>query len=209
MGSEEATHGEPTAHLPSLRTYIPSVDLRVWTIGHSTRTLAEFVSVLEAHEIEVVVDVRRFPGSRRLPQFGSAALETALAGHRIAYQWLPTLGGRRKPLPNSVNSGWRNESFRGYADHVATEEFATGLTELLTIAPGMRTAIMCAELLWWRCHRRVISDVLTSLAVTVLHIRDEAVAEAHEITPPARLVNGVLSYAADSSPAEQLGRTLA
>jgi uncharacterized protein (DUF488 family) len=185
------------------------VDLRVWTIGHSTRTLVEFVSVLEAHQIEAIVDVRRFPGSRRLPQFGSAALETALAGRRVEYQWLPALGGRRKPLPNSVNSGWRNESFRGYADHVSTEEFASGLTELLTIAPGMRTAIMCAEVLWWRCHRRVIADVLTSLAVTVLHIRGEEVADVHEITPPGHLVNGVLSYAAEGTSAEQLGLTLA
>lgn len=166
----------------------------VWTVGHSTRSADEFVAVLEMHRIEGLVDVRRFPGSRRLPQFGSALLEQSLSDKGMAYIWLPSLGGRRKALADSPNNGWRNESFRGYADHIASEEFADGLNELLGLAGGMRTAIMCAELLWWRCHRRLIADVLVSIGVEVNHIRDAKVTEAHKITPPGRVVDGVLTY---------------
>jgi uncharacterized protein (DUF488 family) len=169
----------------------------IWTIGHSTRTIEELAAVLVAHEIEAVLDVRRFPGSRRLPQFQAAPLEAALAARGIAYHWLPALGGRRRPDPDSPNVGWRNASFRAYADHVASEEFAEGLFELLTIAGGLRSAVMCAEVLWWRCHRRLISDVLVSLGVDVLHIRGEEAPEAHRLTPPARIEDGALTYAGD------------
>src|SRR5579884_138886 len=106
----------------------------VWTIGHSTRAIDEFLRALAAHHVEALVDVRRFPGSRRLPQFGSAELARALDDAGVAYLWLPPLGGRRRPMPDSPNTGWRNDSFRGYADHIATEEFAAGLNELLTVA---------------------------------------------------------------------------
>jgi len=143
-----------------------------------------------------LIDVRRFPGSRRLPQFGSAELAGALERAGVAYEWLPSLGGRRRPVPGSPNTGWRNDSFRGYADHIATEEFADGLTELVAAASGVRTTIMCAELLWWRCHRRLISDVLLTQGHDVLHIRDEAPAEAHRLMDPARVVRGRLTYAA-------------
>lgn len=166
----------------------------IWTIGHSTRSVDDFLAVLAAHEIETLVDVRRFPGSRRLPQFGSDALAAVLGAHDVAYRWIEELGGRRRPDPASPNDGWRNDAFRAYADHIATEEFARGLSELLTLATGSRTAIMCAELLWWRCHRRLIADVLTSLGHEVRHIRDAGVAELHELTPPARMVDGVLTY---------------
>jgi uncharacterized protein (DUF488 family) len=167
----------------------------IWTIGHSTRTIDDFLAVLAAHGIETLVDVRRFPGSRRLPQFGSEALAATLAAHGVGYRWIEALGGRRRPAPDSPNDGWRNDAFRAYADHIAGEEFARGLTELLDLAAASRTTIMCAELLWWRCHRRLISDVLTSLGHDVRHIRDAGDAERHELTPPARLVNGVLTYA--------------
>src|SRR3954453_6480691 len=143
----------------------------VWTVGHSTRSGDELVAVLESFDIELVADVRRFPGSRRLPQFDSAALAERLDATGIAYQWLPALGGRRRPNPDSPNVGWRHSAFRGYADHLASEEFATGLFELLMLAPGLRTAIMCSEILWWRCHRRLIADVLVSIGITVVHIR--------------------------------------
>jgi len=172
------------------------VTLTVWTIGHSTRTSAELRDVLHAHGIELVVDVRRFPGSRRLPHFARPALEPDLLSAGISYCWLPTLGGRRSPRPDSVNDGWRHPAFRGYADYLMTEEFADGLIELLTLAYGLRTAIMCAELLWWRCHRRLIADVLTTLGIAVIHIRDATMAEPHRLTPPARLVAGALSYQA-------------
>ena len=176
--------------------------MTIWTIGHSTRSADDFLAVVAAHDIETLVDVRRFPGSRRLPQFGSDALAASLASHDIAYQWLPELGGRRRPDPASPNDGWRNDAFRAYADHIASEEFASGLAELLTLAAGSRTAIMCAELLWWRCHRRLIADVLTSLGHEVRHIRDAGEAERHELAPPARIVDGVLTYASTERQAE-------
>lgn len=166
----------------------------VWTVGHSTRTIDDFLALLEAYDIELVADVRRFPGSRRLPQFGATALAERLVADGIAYHWLPALGGRRRPNPTSINVGWRHSAFRAYADHVATEEFAAGLFELLMLARGLRTVVMCAEVLWWRCHRRLIADVLTSLGLTVIHIRDERTSELHRIASPARLVRGRLTY---------------
>lgn len=171
--------------------------MTLWTIGHSTRSLDEFLIVLEAHQIEAVVDVRRFPGSRRLPHFGSEVLARALEERGIAYRWLAALGGRRRSATPSRNSAWRNAAFRAYSDHIESEEFATGLSELLMIGEGFRTAIMCAEVLWWRCHRRIIADVLTSLGEGVLHIRDARIVEAHHLAPPARLVDGALTYEND------------
>ena len=169
--------------------------MTVWTIGHSTRTADELLAVLAAHEIEAVMDVRRFPGSRRLPQFGSAALEASLRATGVSYRWIEALGGRRRADPASPNDAWQNEAFRGYADHTGSEEFAEGLFELLMVASGLRSAVMCAEMLWWRCHRRIIADVLVSLGYEVRHIRDGGAAELHELAPPGRLVDGVLTYA--------------
>jgi uncharacterized protein (DUF488 family) len=172
--------------------------LTIWTIGHSTRTSDEFRRVLRAHGIELVADVRRFPGSRRLPHFTSNALERDLDRDAILYQWIPELGGRRRTSPGSANVAWRHPAFRAYADHLATGEFAVGLTQLLMLAHGLRTAIMCAELLWWRCHRRLVADVLTTLGITVLHLRGDEAPERHRLEPPARLSHGVLAY--DSRP---------
>lgn len=172
------------------------VSLTIWTVGHSTRTADEFCELLTAHAIELVVDVRRFPGSRRFPQFMATALERNLASVGVYYHGLPALGGRRTPLPGSVNTGWRHPAFRGYADYVATEDFANGLFELLLLAHGLRTTVMCAELLWWRCHRRLIADVLVSVGVQVVHIRDATVAHPHVLTPPGHFVGGVLTYTA-------------
>lgn len=169
----------------------------VWTVGHSTRTSAEFRDILAAYSIELVADVRRFPGSRRLPHFAGPALEADLNVSGMEYRWLESLGGRRSPMPDSPNDGWRHRAFRGYADYLHTEEFAEGLNELLMLADGLRTAIMCAEVLWWRCHRRLIADVLTTLGVEVVHIRDATVHETHRLTPPAHLVSGALSYTAE------------
>jgi len=166
----------------------------VWTVGHSTRSIDELVDVLRAYDIELLVDVRRFPGSRRLPQFNRPTLEPALASHHIYYCWLESLGGRRRANASSVNVAWRNDSFRAYADYTATEEFASGLFELLMLARGLRTTLMCAEVLWWRCHRRIIADVLTSLGATVVHIRDAAESEVHHLAAPARVVGGELVY---------------
>ncbi len=176
--------------------------LTVWTVGHSTRPLADFLAVLAAYRIEAVVDARRFPGSRRQPQYRNPALDTALRAAGIDYISLPALGGRRQPASDTPNTAWRNPAFRGYADHLASEEFAAGLFELLMVAWGLRTAVMCAEVLWWRCHRRMIADVLVSLGARVVHIMDAKTAQAHRLTAPARLVRGMLTYV----PEGQAGR---
>lgn len=141
--------------------------------------------------------MRRFPASKRLPHFNEQALRDALGHRAIEYLWLPGLGGRRQPVPDSPNSGWRNDSFRGYADHLRTEEFATALHELVSLAAARRCAYMCAEAVWWRCHRGLISDVLKSTGWRVLHITGTGAASEHPYTSPARIVDGALTYAAD------------
>ena len=166
----------------------------IWTIGHSTRSHPELLAALAPYEIELVADVRRYPGSRRLPQFAEAALREELESHGLSYQWIPALGGRRRAAPDTPNIGWRHPAFRGYADHVQSEEFAEGLFELLMIANGLRTVIMCAEVLWWRCHRRIIADVLVSLGNHVVHIADATHSTPHTLAEPARLVDGRLLY---------------
>jgi uncharacterized protein (DUF488 family) len=175
----------------------------IWTVGHSTRPLQEFLELLAHYQIEAVADVRRFPGSRRHPHYASDALAETLAGNDIAYQWLPKLGGRRKPMPDSPNTAWRNASFRAYADHLTSQEFAQGLNELLTLSEKRRTTLMCAEAVWWRCHRRLIADVLLSRGFEVVHILDAKHATAHVYSKAAHIVDGQLSYplaAATSSP---------
>lgn len=170
---------------------------RIWTIGHSTRTLDEFVALLQAYGIGMVADVRRFPGSRRFPQFGEQALRQGLAEHGIDYRWLgDSLGGRRRPQADSVNDGWRNLSFRGYADYLASADFAAGLARLLELAAAQPTTLMCAELLWWRCHRSLIADVLKVRGIQVIHIQSADVSTEHPFTSPARLVDGRLDYSA-------------
>jgi len=166
----------------------------IYTIGHSTRSIPELLAALAPYAIEVVADVRRYPGSRRLPQFAEPALRASIEANGLGYVWIPALGGRRRELPATINTGWRHTAFRGYADHVQSEEFAEGLFELLMIAHGQRTVIMCAEVLWWRCHRRIIADVLVSLGIDVVHIADATHATPHVLAEPARLVNGVLRY---------------
>jgi uncharacterized protein (DUF488 family) len=169
----------------------------IWTIGHSTRSLEEFLDVLAAYAIEAVADVRRFPGSRRYPHFARDALAQTLPEHGIAYAWLPKLGGRRRVQADSPNTGWRNPSFRAYADHLASSEFAEGLAELLALAALRRTALMCSELLWWRCHRSLIADVLRQRGIEVIHIADSTHSTVHPYTSPARIVDGRLSYQAN------------
>jgi uncharacterized protein (DUF488 family) len=174
---------------------MPADPTTIWTIGHSTRTLEEFFGLLAEYRIEAIADVRRFPGSRRYPHFASEALAQTLPAHGIAYQWIPKLGGRRKVLPDSPNTAWRNASFQGYADYTATAEFAEGLTELLKLAASKRAAMMCAEVLWWRCHRSIVSDVLKLRGIEVIHIIDATHTTVHPYTSPAQIVDGRLSYA--------------
>ncbi|TLX55020.1 hypothetical protein DN824_20200 [Stutzerimonas nosocomialis] len=173
-----------------------SAPSEVWTIGHSTRSLDALLEVLRAHRIEALVDVRRFPGSRRLPQFGERPLREALAQEGIDYIWIEALGGRRRPAPDSPNDAWRNTAFRGYADHMASQAFAEGFARLWEIAARQRTCMMCAEVLWWRCHRSLICDALKVRGVEVLHIQDQKEATPHPFTSAARLEGERLSYRA-------------
>jgi uncharacterized protein (DUF488 family) len=169
----------------------------IWTVGHSTRPLDEFLSVLEAHRIEALVDVRRYPLSRRHPHFNRDAFEPALDARGIRYTWIERLGGRRYPRADSPNQAWRVTGFRGYADYMETPEFELGLAELTEIGGERRTAYMCAELLWWQCHRRLISDALVARGWNVLHIAGADAAAPHKLLPPAQLRDGKLTYAAE------------
>jgi uncharacterized protein (DUF488 family) len=166
----------------------------VWTVGHSTRSAEEFAEILLAQGIQVLVDVRSFPGSRRYPQFNRAALAESLKQVGIEYRHEPRLGGRRTPHADSHNTAWKNASFRAYADHMESEEFRKGVKELLELAAKARTAVMCAESLWWRCHRSLISDYLKAEGHTVIHILDKTKTEEHPFTSAARIVDGKLSY---------------
>src|SRR6266851_4309199 len=169
---------------------------RIWNIGHSTRKIDIFLWLLEENQIKLIADVRMFPGSKRYPQFGREALAKSLSERRIRYEHFPELGGRRKAKPDSKNTAWRNESFRGYADYMETEEFRNGITRLVDLAQESGpTAIMCAEAVWWRCHRSLISDYLKVRGVAVIHILDEKKTEPHPFTSAATIVNGELSYA--------------
>lgn len=167
---------------------------QIFTIGHSTRPLGEFLACLRAHGVRRLVDVRTFPGSRRHPQYGAAALADSLAAEGVEYVHLPALGGRRRPRPDSPNDAWRNQSFRGYADHMASAEFAAGLAELRRLGAAGPTAIMCAEAVPWRCHRSLISDALIARGVAVVDIYSETVAKPHKLSPIAVVVDGEVCY---------------
>jgi uncharacterized protein (DUF488 family) len=172
-----------------------AVPKTIWTIGHSTRSIEEFLSLLVESRVEVIADVRSFPGSRKFPQYNKEALAASLPAQAIGYHWLPELGGRRRASPDSPNIAWRNASFRGYADYMATTEFAQGLLQLLDVANKARTAIMCSEAVWWRCHRSMIADALIVRGIEVLHILDAKHTVVHPMTSPARIVGGALTYA--------------
>jgi len=170
---------------------------RIWTIGHSTRKIDIFLSLLQENAIKLVADVRMFPGSKRYPQFGREALAKSLGERGIRYEHFPELGGRRKAKPDSKNTAWRNESFRGYADYMETEDFSNGIARLVDLADQSGpTAIMCAEAVWWRCHRSLISDYLKARGIEVIHMLNEKKTEPHLFTSAAAIVNGVLSYKA-------------
>lgn len=167
---------------------------RIWTIGHSTHAIDEFIAARNSFDIRTMVDVRSFPGSRRYPQFNQENLRASLAGAGVEYLHFPELGGRRRAKPDSLNVAWRNEAFRGYADYMETVEFREGIARLLNVAGTRRTAIMCTEAVWWRCHRSLISDFLKAQDIEVTHIMGVGKSEQHPFTSAARIVNGKLSY---------------
>jgi uncharacterized protein (DUF488 family) len=166
----------------------------LYTIGHSTRTMEQFIALLRAHDIQMVVDVRTIPKSRHNPQFGQDLLSPALHEAGIEYTQLAKLGGLRRAARDSINTGWQNSSFRGYADYMATGEFEEGLEELKAMAQKKRVAILCAEAVPWRCHRSLIADALTIQGWQVLHIQSRKTARPHELTPFLKVDNGRIIY---------------
>lgn len=166
----------------------------IWTIGHSTRSIEEFMEMLKSFDIRALADIRHYPGSKRYPHFNSEALAQSLSGQDIRYIHLKDLGGRRKPIPGSVNTRWRNDAFRGYADYMETDIFRKAADELQSIAVSTRTVYMCSEAVWWSCHRSLVSDYLKIRGWTVMHIMDKGKATEHSWTSAARVVEGELRY---------------
>lgn len=167
---------------------------KIWTIGHSTHTSNELVAMLKYFDIQVLADIRRFPGSRKFPQFNKDNLEKMLPENGIEYLHFEDLGGRRKPLPDSRNSAWRLDAFKGYADYMETENFKKAIKELEKVAEKKRVAFMCSEAVWWSCHRSLVSDYLKSKSWDVQHIMGVGKSQEHPYTKPARIENGKLVY---------------
>ena len=168
--------------------------VRIYTIGHSTRTLDELIDLLRAFDVAVVVDIRTIPRSRRNPQFDIDALRRSLARRRIRYVHLPELGGLRRARRDSVNTAWRNASFRGYADYMLTDDFEAGLAELREVVNDSTAALMCAEAVPWRCHRSLVADALTVRGAHVEHITSRNRASLHRITPFAVVERKCITY---------------
>lgn len=166
----------------------------IWTIGHSTHPMEEFVTWLKAHGIKALVDIRRFPGSRKYPHFNKEALTDSLPKNDISYYHFENLGGRRKAKPDSVNQVWRHPSFRGYADYMESREFRETVEDLKAIASEQPTAIMCSEAVWWSCHRAMVSDYLKAEGWKVLHIMAPDKTTEHPYTKPAKIEDGKLVY---------------
>jgi len=166
----------------------------IWTIGHSTHTLDEFMVMLKSFQIELVLDIRSFPGSRRYPYFNKESLAVSLPENEIEYIHLRELGGRRKTTIDSRNTGWRVAAFRGYADYMETDKFNNAIKELECLAAKKRVAFMCAEAVWWRCHRSLVSDYLKHQGWTVIHSMDAGKGDEHPYTSPARIIEGKLLY---------------
>ena len=180
---------------------IPNSKLTIFTIGHSTRTFDDFVSLLRAHDVTRLADVRTVPKSRRHPHFAGEALSKSLPEAGVAYRQFGALGGLRRPRPDSRNTAWRHESFRGYADHMQTPGFGEALDDLIAwsreeggVGRPPATAIMCAEAVWWQCHRQLIADALVARGIDVRHIMSAASASPHTLTSFARLDDGRVTY---------------
>jgi uncharacterized protein (DUF488 family) len=166
----------------------------IWTIGHSTRTFDEFLTILKSFNIELIADVRRYPGSKKYPHFNKDVLKISLSEKNIEYIHFEDLGGRRKPKLNSINTAWRHSAFRGYADYMESDIFKEEIKKLERIASKKRAALMCSEAVWWRCHRSLISDYLKVNGWTVIHIMSIEKGSEHPFTSPAKIINGKLIY---------------
>jgi uncharacterized protein (DUF488 family) len=166
----------------------------ILTVGHSNRTIEDFLAILQAHGVEHLVDIRTVPRSRHNPQFNREAMPASLAAAGIRYTHMPGLGGLRHARPDSTNTGWRNASFRGYADYMQTPEFEKNLAELLRLAEGTRVAVMCAEAVPWRCHRSLVADALAARGVAVEHLMSSTEANPHKLTSFARIEGSRVFY---------------
>jgi uncharacterized protein (DUF488 family) len=177
---------------------IEAVLATLYTVGHSTRSLDDLIETLHAHQIQTLVDIRAFPMSRRLPQFNRESLETSLPAARIRYVWMKALGGYRKKVrEDSPHIALRNASFRNYADYMLTSEFENAMAELVALAESSRTAYMCAERVYFRCHRMLVSDWLVAHGHEVVHIDGTGPVKPHRLTSEGRMVNGELIYRGD------------
>ncbi len=176
----------------------------IYTIGHSTRSLDEFIKILKAYAIRVLADIRTVPRSRHNPQYEQATLSEALRDQKIAYVHLRALGGLRHARKDSINTAWKNASFRGYADYMQTEEFAAAVDELIALSEEKTTAIMCAEAVPWRCHRSLVGDALLARGIEVMDIMGETSAKPHKFTPWARVEGTRITYPGDSDSSENI-----
>lgn len=167
---------------------------RIYTVGHSNRSLDEFIELLTAQKLKLLIDVRKIPKSRHNPHFWGTRLEKSLRKHGIEYRYFPGLGGRRRSQKHSVNMGWRSVSFRGYADHMQTDEFQESLKKLISAAKRKRLAIMCAEAVPWRCHRSLIADALIARGYEVADIFSKTSVKPHKLTSFAKVKNGLVTY---------------
>lgn len=181
-----------------------SLPATLWTIGHSVRKWEEFVTILAAAGIETLADVRRFAGSRRNPQFSGEAMDAALAKEGIDYVPMPDLGGRRAARADSPNLAWRNAAFRGYADYMATSPYQAARERLAELARSRRTAAMCAEAMWWQCHRSLISDDFKASGWEVIHLISPGREQEHPYTSAARIIEGRLDYTLPADPQTSL-----
>ena len=177
-----------------LETCSPQMNRTIYTIGHSTRTIEQLIQILRAHSITLLVDVRTLPRSKHNPQFDGDALRSSLERVGIGYVHLKGLGGLRRPSRDSVNTGWRNEGFRGYADHMQTEEFRAALARLMELGEGQTVTIMCAEGNPFRCHRMLVADALTARGIRVVHVSSERSVRIHTMTPFAKVTSQRVSY---------------
>ena len=171
-----------------------TIEKIIFTIGHSTRSPEHFITMLQSFEIKVLVDIRNYPGSKRYPHFNKENLEASMPANGIQYVHIKLLGGRRTPKKDSKNIAWKNVAFRGYADYMATDDFKKGIEELEALVANQRTAYMCSEAVWWRCHRALVSDYLKTNGWTVYHIMETGKAAEHIYTKPAKIIDGKLFY---------------